>query len=64
MPDATLARLIRPTGSACVGRIRRSRRIRQWCPNATRLSVLDFTRHPTGRNNNPLPQRQPAIPRR
>ncbi len=76
MSDATLARLIRPTGmhvlvtycvhvasayctqnvgcdagasyptygDAYVGRIRRLRRIRQWCPNATPLSVLDFTR--------------------
>ncbi|EFO1474533.1 hypothetical protein DWG88_07880 [Escherichia coli] len=37
MSDATLARLIRPTGSTCVGRIRRLRRIRQWCSNATRF---------------------------
>ncbi|ESD18007.1 hypothetical protein HMPREF1612_04972 [Escherichia coli 908585] len=28
MPDATLARLIRPTSRPYVGRIRRSRRIR------------------------------------
>ncbi|EFO1592316.1 hypothetical protein DWS23_08435 [Escherichia coli] len=32
MSDATLARLIRPTGSTCVGRIRRLRRIRLLCP--------------------------------
>ncbi|AQV33403.1 mannitol-1-phosphate 5-dehydrogenase [Escherichia coli] len=31
MPDATLTRLIMPTGR-CVGRIRRSRRIRQFRP--------------------------------
>ncbi|ACI37806.1 hypothetical protein ECDEC3F_0428 [Escherichia coli DEC3F] len=35
MPDATLARLIMPTKlHSTVGRIRRSRRIRQLCTNA------------------------------
>ncbi|GCY65170.1 hypothetical protein HmCmsJML070_00021 [Escherichia coli] len=32
MSDATLTRLIRPTGSACVGHIMRSCRIRLLCP--------------------------------
>ncbi len=37
-------RVLSDLRGACVGRIRRLRRIRQWCPNATVLSVLDFTR--------------------
>ncbi|KDV12851.1 mannitol-1-phosphate 5-dehydrogenase [Escherichia coli O78:H12 str. 00-3279] len=49
MPDATLARLIMPTSSVlCVCRIRRSRRIRQWCtPDLTPCTICPLA--PSGR---------------
>ncbi|ESD86348.1 hypothetical protein HMPREF1613_03535 [Escherichia coli 908616] len=53
MPDATLPRLIRPTiGTRTVGRIRRSRRIRQSCtmPDATLSRLI----RPTKANHHAL----------
>ncbi|QRF38242.1 hypothetical protein BWZ24_21795 [Escherichia coli] len=48
MPDATLARLIRPTSRPYVGRIRRPRRIRRSAPGLRNLRIPNFTPLLTG----------------
>ncbi|EFK51302.1 hypothetical protein HMPREF9345_02321 [Escherichia coli MS 107-1] len=48
MPDATLARLIRPTSRPYVSRIRRPRRIRRSAPGLRNLRIPNFTPLLTG----------------